>query len=527
MRTKVLLVYPKIPATYWSFEYALKLSYYKSCMPPLGLLTVAAMLPQNYEIKLIDLNTTELVLKDIEDADLIFISAMIIQKESFEQIVQLCRKSHKTVVAGGPYTTSCYKDIRDVDHFVLNEGEVTLPKFIQDYENGCPQKVYWDETKPDLAKTPVPRFDLIDIDQYAMMSLQFSRGCPHNCEFCDIREMFGSSARTKPSEQFIHEMECLYNTGFRGSIFVVDDNFTAARKNVKDLLTKIIKWQNEHDYPFLFFSQASLDIATDDELLDLLRDARFYELFIGIETPFSATLSNVRKKHIIQINLLEAVQKIQSKGIEVMGGFILGFDTDPDDIFDSMINFIQKAGIPEAMLGLLNALPNTTFYRRMEKEGRISSEFTGDYVAVQSNLIPIMPKQKLIDGFKHVIFEIYTPENYFERLFTLIKRFPKENVNRNYLAMAMHITGFLEIKLLKSLPKHFKIGLLNSFVIYKAIFNYYIFDVVKFLIQVLLYNYRYFTYATYMVLRGYHFIKLAETIVASEPTHDQQEKSFI
>ena len=519
------MVYPKIPATYWSFEYLLRISYYKSAMPPLGLLTVAAMLPENFDVKLIDMNTTELTLKDIEDADLVFISAMIIQKESFDQVVQLCRKCHKPVVAGGPYATSSYKNINDVDYFVLNEGEVTLPKFIRDYENGCPQKVYWDETKPDLAITPAPRFDLIDVDAYAVMALQYSRGCPHNCEFCDIREMFGNTARTKTSDQFIHEMECLYNKSFRGFIFIVDDNFTGARKNVKELLKKMIKWQAVHDYPFIFLTQASLDIATDDELLNLLREARFYELFIGIETPCSATLSQVRKKHIIQIDLLEAVKRIQSKGIEVMGGFILGFDTDPKDIFDSMINFIQEAGIPEAMLGLLNALPNTTFYRRMEQEGRVCGECTGDNLALQSNLIPIMPKQKLIDGFKHVISEIYTPKNYFDRVFTLIKRFPQENINRNYLAMAIHVTHLLEKQLLHDFSGSFKIGMSNLFTLYKSIFNYYIFDVIKLLIRVSRYNYRYLTYAAYMTIRGYHFIRLAKDIVAADSNIDRQRKS--
>jgi radical SAM superfamily enzyme YgiQ (UPF0313 family) len=516
------MVYPENPATYWSFEYLVRISYYKSAMPPLGLLTVAAMLPENFDVKLIDINTTELTLKDIENADLVLISAMIIQKESFDQVVQLCRKCHKPVVAGGPYATSSYKDIKDVDYFVLNEGEVTLPKFIQDYEKGCPQKIYWDETKPDLAKTPAPRFDLIDVDAYAVMVLQFSRGCPHNCEFCDIREMFGNAARTKSAGQFIHEMECLYNTGFRGFIFVVDDNFTGARENVKELLSSIIKWQADHDYPFIFLSQASLDIATDDALLDLLREARFCALFIGIETPCAATLSRVRKKHIIQIDMLEAVKKIQSKGIEVMGGFILGFDTDPEDIFDSMINFIQEAAIPEAMLGLLNALPSTTFYKRMEQEGRISGECTGDNLALQSNLIPIMPKEKLVEGFKHVLSEIYSPTNYFDRLFTLITRFPRENINRNYLAMGMHITHLMERQLLHDLEGSLKIGMFSLFTLYKSVFNYYIFDVIKLLIKVSRYNHRYLSYALYMTARGYHFIRIAKDIVAKESDIDQR-----
>lgn len=519
IRTRILLVYPKIPATYWGFEYALKFTYYKSVMPPLGVLTIAAMLPTHYEPKILDLNTTDISPNDIEDADMVFISAMIIQKESFNHIVQLCRKNHKTVVAGGPYATSCYKDIKDVDYFVLNEGEVTLPQFLRDLESGCPQKVYRDETKPDLAMTPTPRFDLINIDQYAFMALQYSRGCPNDCEFCDIREMFGNRVRTKKSDQFIREMECLYDMDFRGSIFVVDDNFTAARNHVKDLLKQIIKWQNDHDYPFSFCSQVSLDVAKDDELLDLLRKARFYELFIGIETPHAETLLQMRKKNNIHIDLHEAVQNIQSRGIEVMGGFILGFDTDPEDIFNSMIDFIQKAAIPQAMIGLLNALPNSTFYRRMEQEGRISSEFSGDNLSFQSNIIPVMPKQKLINGFKHVISEIYKPENYYKRVLTLIKHFPKDDVYRDYLASASQATDSIKIK---TFSKHLKIRLLNLFILYKAIFNSYTFDVAIFLMKALRYNYKYFNYAIRMTVRGYHFIKLTETIVASEPEMDEQ-----
>jgi radical SAM superfamily enzyme YgiQ (UPF0313 family) len=320
-------------------------------------------------------------------------------------------------------------------------------------------------------------------------------------------------------------MDCLYNTGYRGFIFIVDDNFTGARKNVKELLKKMIEWQADHDYPFMFVSQTSLDIATNDELLDLLREARVYELFIGVETPCAATLSQVRKKHIIQIDLLEAVKKIQSKGIEVMGGFILGFDTDQEDIFDSMINFIQEAAIPQAMIGLLNAVPNTTFYRRMEQEGRICGECTGDNLALQSNLVPIMTKEKLIKGFKHVLAEIYTPRNYFDRLFTLITRFPRENINRNYLAMANHVTRLLERQLLQNYLGGVKIGVSNLFALYKSIFNDYTFDVIKFLIKVSRYNYRYFTYAAYITIKGYHLIRLAKDIVSAESIIVQGKKS--
>lgn len=514
MRTKVLLVYPRIPVTYWGLEYAIQFTYFKSVMPPLGLLTIAAMMPKNYEPKIIDLNTTDISQRDIDEADIIFISAMIIQKDSFNQVVQLCRKSKKTIVAGGYYATSCYEDIKDVDHFVLNEGEVTLPQFLRDYENGSPQKVYDDQTKPDLTISPIPRFDLIDVDQYSVMCLQYSRGCPNDCEFCDIREMFGNKSRTKNPEQFIREMECLYNRDFRGPIFVVDDNLTAPRKKVKELLKQIIKWQKNRGYPFAFFTQTSLDVASDDELLGLLREARFLELFIGIETPHAKTLLQVRKKHNIHINLYEAVQKIQDKGIEVMGGFILGFDTDPEDIFDSMIHFIQQAAIPQAMLGLLNAIPNSTFYKRLERDGRISGIANGDNLSLESNIIPVMPKQQLINGFKHVISEIYKPENYFQRVLMLIKRFPKDVAYRDSLAIGAHATGDVNIK---TFLKHLKIRLKNLFIVYKSTFNSYTFDVLRFLLNVLLYDYRCLNYATYMIIRGYHFIKLSEKIVASEP----------
>ncbi|HQL83885.1 MAG TPA: radical SAM protein, partial [Spirochaetota bacterium] len=359
MKRKILLVYPEIPATYWSFKYVMPFVGHKSLMPPLGLITVAAMLPEDYDLRLIDMNIQELNGEDITAADLVFVSAMIVQKESFHKVVRMCNRYGVPVVAGGPYPTTGHESIRGVDHFVLNEGEITLPRFIADLEAGRPQKIYRDETKPDITKTPPPRFDLLDLGAYGSMAVQSSRGCPFNCEFCDIIEMFGRVPRYKLPEQFIREMDLLYETGYRGSLFIVDDNFIGNKKKVRELLDHIIEWQKSRNYPFSLYTEASINLAEDDGLLDRMVAAGLDMVFIGIETPVQETLEHTNKMQNTKSDIIESISKIQEKGIEVMGGFIVGFDTDPENIFDLQIEFIQKAGIPLAMIGTLIALPGT------------------------------------------------------------------------------------------------------------------------------------------------------------------------
>ena len=494
MKKKVLMVYPEIPTTYWSFRYALEYVDYSSLMPPLGLLTIASLLPDTYEVQLVDMNVHRLKGSDIENSDIVFISSMIVQKDSFHEVVHLCNEHKKPVAAGGPYPTSSYNQIEGVDYFILNEGEMTLPKFIQDYERGCPQRLYWDDTKPDIRETPVPRFDLIDVHAYGNMALQFSRGCPFNCEFCDIIEMFGRKPRTKLPEQFIREMESVYRTGFRGPLFIVDDNFIGNKRRVKDLLRSIVVWQRDHNYPFQLYTEASIDLAQDDDLMELMVQCGFSMVFMGIETPDHKTLEYAQKKQNARVDMLESVKIIQRKGIQVMGGFILGFDTDPEDIFDRQIEFIQNAGIPIAMVGLLIALPNTRLYRRLQREDRLLGETHGNNThELEMNFTPRMPMKKLLEGYKRIISEIYNPARYFERSITMLKRMP----NRRFVSRPIA----------KGDLKAFFLSLLRqSFSRYGGVY-------LRFLMRALRYNHWNFQLAVNLAIKGYHFFRITDDIL--------------
>lgn len=422
---RILLLYPEIPTTYWGFKHALEFIGKRASLPPLGLCTVAALLPEGYECRLIDMNVSRLSTEDILWADMVFISAMLVQKASFEEVVRRCNALKRTVVAGGPYPTSRNGEIEGVDHFVLNEAEITLPRFLDDLERGTAQRIYGDSTKADMRYTPVPRFDLLEIKRYNSLALQFSRGCPFSCEFCDIIEMFGRVPRTKPVAHFLDEMERILELGFRGSIFVVDDNFIGNAARVKELLREIETWQRRHARPFSFFTEASVNLAQDDELLDLMVRAGFEMVFLGIESPAEESLQSAGKRQNLRGDLLGSVEKIQRAGLEVCGGFIVGFDTDTSDIFGRQFEFIQSSAIPGAMMGLLTALPNTKLYRRLRSENRLLCETSGNNThELDVNFIPVMERDELLKGYKEVIFEIYRPRNYFSRCLKLLKRFP-------------------------------------------------------------------------------------------------------
>jgi radical SAM superfamily enzyme YgiQ (UPF0313 family) len=491
------MVYPKIPTTYWSFDHALPFIGKKSSLPPLGLMTVAAMLPPNYVVRLIDLNVSTLEREDIESADIVFISSMIVQKQSFEQIVALCGECNRPVVAGGPYPISSYQEIEGVDVFVLDEAELTLPRFLADLEAGHPQKLYRDPGKPDITRTPVPRFDLIEVGAYDSMPLQYSRGCPYNCEFCDIIEMFGRVQRTKTAEQFLRELDAVKESGFRGSLFIVDDNFVGNHRKVKELLRSVVTWQKLHGFPFAFFTEASIDLAQDDELLDLMVEAGFRMVFVGIETPDEGTLAYTQKRQNLKSPILESVEKIQRRGIEVTAGFILGFDTDAPDIFERQISFIQQAGIPIAMVGLLNALPNTQLWRRLEQEGRLKRSTTGNNThTLGMNFVPRMPESNLVDGYKRVLSELYSPKRYFERCITLLGRLSPAT-------KAARSTSWNEIR-----------ALLLSLL--KQGFSSYSLQYWRYLLTAVLTRPRLFPDAVAFAIKGYHFFAITGEIYAAD-----------
>jgi len=419
---KVLLVYPEFPDTYWSFRHALSFEGKRSAFPPLGLLTVSAMLPQSWERRLVDMNVRALKAEDIQWADVIFASAMLVQKDSLKRVIALGNAAGKRVVVGGPYVTTTLEGLTGADHVILGEAEETLPQFISDLERGEAKAVYNAPERPQLALTPIPDFKLADMRRYSAMSVQYSRGCPFNCEFCDIIEIYGRVPRTKSNEQMLAELDVLKQTGWRGTVFIVDDNFIGNKKSVKLLLPHLAEWQERNGRPFTFITEASVNLAEDDKLLDLMRQAGFNRAFLGIETPVEASLKEAQKGQNTRRDLLESVKKIQSYGIEVMAGFIVGFDNDPEDIFERMTHFIRESAIPLAMVGLLTALPNTQLWRRLSGEGRLLGESGGNNTHSDLNFIPRMDSARLVEGYKSILRSIYDTREYYDRALECLRR---------------------------------------------------------------------------------------------------------
>ncbi len=428
---RILLVYPGYPDTFWSFRHALKFVSKKASFPPLGLLTVAAMLPPEWEKKLVDLNIHSLSDEDIKWADHVFISAMVVQRDSANEVIARCRKLNARVVAGGPLFTTGHDEFEGVDHFVLGEAEATLAPFLADLANGCAKPIYTSDKWPDISRTPVPMWSLINMKHYSSMNLQYSRGCPYDCEFCDIVILNGHKPRTKSQRQIANELEALYRRGWRGSIFVVDDNFIGNRRKLKTgTLPAIIAWSKERKHPFSFFTEASINLADDEELMRLMAEAGFDRVFIGIETPNEESLTECNKTQNKGRDLAASVRKLQNYGFEVQGGFIVGFDNDPVSIFKSQINFIQKSGIVTAMVGLLNAPRGTRLYHRLKSENRLIQNFTGDNTDCSMNFIPRMNYQTLIAGYKNILHTIYSPKQYYERIRTFLNEYKPVRLKR-------------------------------------------------------------------------------------------------
>ncbi len=414
---RVLLIYPEFPDTFWSFKYALRFTSKKSAFPPLGLLTVAAMLPKEWEKRLVDMSVQRLSDSDIKWADCVFISAMSIQSRSAQYVIERCRKAGVRVAAGGPLFTAFPDKFDAVDHLILNEAEITLPPFLHDLEQGRAAHIYTSDEKPDITQTPVPLWSLIRMKDYSSMNIQYSRGCPFNCEFCDVVVLFGRKPRLKSAQQVTAELDALYDQGWRGTVFFVDDNFIGNKEILKqDVLPAAIAWQEAHGYPFHFDTEASINISDDEELMRLMVSAGFRQIFVGIETPNEDSLSECGKNQNTGRDLLACIQTIQSHGMEVQGGFILGFDSDPDNIFDMLTRFIQQSGIVVAMVGLLNAPRGTRLYQRMEQEHRLTADFTGDNTDYSMNFAPKMAYDKLVSGYKRVVGSIYGPESYYQRV---------------------------------------------------------------------------------------------------------------
>jgi radical SAM superfamily enzyme YgiQ (UPF0313 family) len=426
----ILFINPKYPDTFWSFKHALKFIAKKASMPPLGLLTVAAMLPKEWHKKLVDTNISKLTDEHIEWADMIFIGGMIVQKDSSQEIITRCKSMGKTVVAGGPLFTTQHEKFTGVDYFILNEAEVTLPLFLKDFEEKTPKPIYTSNIRPDITKTPIPLWSLINLKDYSTMAIQFSRGCPFNCEFCDIVIMNGRTPRTKTPDQLIAEFQAIYDGGWRDSLFIVDDNFIGNKSKVKEMLLKLIEWQKEHKYPFTLLTEASTNLADDKELMQMMSAANFNAVFLGLETPHVDSLNECGKFQNATRNLVDAVKTIHQNGMQVFGGFIVGFDSDNEKIFETQIGFIQQIGVVTAMVGMLGALPQTRLWHRLKSEGRLLSETTGENTDVNISFVPKMGKETLINGYKKIISTIYNPKLYYKRINIFLKNYRPTARNR-------------------------------------------------------------------------------------------------
>jgi len=427
---KVLFLYPEFPDTFWSFKHALKFIDKKAGTAPLGLLTVAAMLPQTWEKRLIDVNVQPLTEDDLRWADWVMISAMIVQRESAKTLISQCKQAGKIIIAGGPLFTMEYESFPEVDHFILNEGEITLPQFLQDWAQGTEQRVYQTDQYPDIRQTPAPLWELANLKQYATMSLQFSRGCPFNCDFCNVTALLGHKPRCKSARQLVTELDNLYALGWRDPVFIVDDNFIGNKRVLKEeVLPALIEWQKgKEGVPCN--TEVSINLADDPELMRLMVDAGFDTVFIGIETPNEDSLVECSKSQNRNRNLVESVRRIQRAGLQVQGGFIVGFDSDTPGIFKKQLDFIRESGIATAMIGLLQAPAGTKLYERLKKEGRLTGEMTGDNGDGSTNIIPKLDLGFLQNGYRKLVRDLYSPHEYYQRALILLQNIQPPKITR-------------------------------------------------------------------------------------------------
>ncbi|HAM49534.1 MAG TPA: B12-binding domain-containing radical SAM protein [Nitrospiraceae bacterium] len=493
---KALLIYPEFPDTFWSFRHALKFINRKASSPPLGLLTVAAMLPEAWEKRLVDMNVESLHDGHLSWADIIFVSAMSVQKESVKGVIARCKAAGVRIVAGGPLFTTDYEAFGEVDHLVLSEAEITLPRFLEDFGNGVAGHLYSTDRWADLQKTPIPLWRLVNIKHYASINLQYSRGCPFNCEFCDITLLCGRMPRTKDKEQIVRELDSVYAYGFRGQVFFVDDNFIGNKKKLKEaILPAIVEWMERKKYPFSFNTQASIELSDHEDLMRLMVRAGFDVVFVGIETPHEQSLAECSKFHNKNRDLLASVRKIQKAGLEVQGGFIVGFDNDPVTIFDTQIRFIQTSGVVTAMVGVLIALPRTQLYERLKKEKRLLKETTGNNTDFATNFIPMMDYDLLINGYKRVLKTLYSPKYYYERIRTFLKEYMPPQTKMVHIRFN-YISAFIKSTVVLG-------------VIGKERFHYW-----RLLLWTILSRPRLFPQAVTLSIYGFHFRKVFEKHVS-------------
>ena len=420
---KILMVWPSFPPSFWSLGEVMQIVPERSLVPPLGLITVAALCPAHWEIRLVDLAFQVLRDEDILWADLVMVSAMAVQRKSVRLILERASKLNRRTMIGGPYASSDPDALLPLaDHVVVGEPDEMFPQIALDLERGSARRLYSIAKKPDVSRTPVPRFDLLALNKYTFMSVQFSRGCPFTCEFCDIITIYGRHPRTKSPAQLTRELDSLLQLGWRKDVFVVDDNFIGNHKAALELVHELELWQRRNRYPFGFFTEASIDLASRPALLDAMVKANFWRVFIGIESPSAESLKETKKFQNLRRDLLDSIRFIQQHGLWVMGGFIVGFDSDPLDIFDRQIEFVQRAAIPWAMTGILQAPPTTPLYERMKKEGRLLENKPEPSNFEPPNFRTVLPLPELLDGTKRMLLALYDPHRFYQRVLDSLER---------------------------------------------------------------------------------------------------------
>jgi radical SAM superfamily enzyme YgiQ (UPF0313 family) len=447
---RVLLVSPRTPETFWSFTHALPFIHRRAAHPPLGLLTVAAMLPREWDLQLVDMDAESLDDTALDRTDVVFLSSMIVQEASARAVARRCRARGIPVVAGGPLFTTGHERFPEIPHFVLGEAEEILPRLVEDLQRGRLKPTYRAERFPSLEKSPIPRWDLLELSDYATMSVQFSRGCPHDCEFCDVVVMNGHRPRTKAPARMVDELEALRRAGWRGSVFLVDDNFIGNRVQVKRLLTEMISWRRRSGARMDFITEATVLLAEDAELLELMVQAGFKKVFLGLESPDPDSLRECRKQQNTRRDLATSVHTIQAAGLEVMGGFIVGFDNDKRDVFRRQFRFIQDAGVATAMVGLLTALPRTKLHERLLREGRLLQESTGNNTQAVCNFVTRLDGDFLQEGYRRLMQRLYEPGNFYDRARTFLRhhrrRGPRPTLGRADFAALLRSLWVLGIR---------------------------------------------------------------------------------
>jgi len=495
----ILLVYPEVPDTFWSFKHALRFIHKKAANPPLGLLTVAAMLPPSWGKRLVDLNVSSLTQVDLAWADYVFVSAMTVQQASAQRIIAQCHRAGVPVVAGGPLFTTEPELFPDVDHLILGEAEVSLPPFLSDLQQNRAQRIYAASGYADMHKSPPPMWELLDFRSYAGMSVQWSRGCPYDCEFCSVTALLGHRPRTKSAGQMIRELEGLYDLGWHRNVFFVDDNFIGNKRDLTmELLPELIEWRKTRP-GMEFNTEASINLADDPALMNSMVKAGFTMVFVGVETPDEASLAECSKKHNLHRDMLADVKRMQQAGLQVQGGFILGFDADTPSSFQRVTQFIQSAGIVTAMIGLLQALPGTRLYERLKKVGRVLSVSSGDNVNGTTNIVPVMGIGVLHERYRDALLRLYAPKAYYQRVKSFLRVYEIPSLKRGPLEF-----GFFFMELRAFAASIARLGILG-----KERLEYW-----KLLIWTAFCRPRAFGLAVTFAIYGYHFRRTCEMHVS-------------